>query len=93
MIYDKEIAVAELMEFFPLSQRKVVDEFVQEYRRELERHFDYEERVVFPYINSLRADVLLLVFHIEEDLEMHTRVENEVLLPMIRKIESHEERK
>lgn len=132
-----ESKVAELMEFFPLSQRKVVDEFVQEYRRELERHFEYEERVVFPYINSLldnqretgysaekyasmhdnaveklcdlkniimcslhgecdntlRAEVLLLVFHIEEDLEMHTRVENEVLLPMIRKIESHEERK
>lgn len=132
-----EEKVSELMNSFLPSQREVVDKFVSDYRRELERHFDYEEEVVYPYIlsllegrrdreysaeeyaarhdnaveklcdlkhlmmcslhgkcdNSLRADVLLLIYHIEEDLEMHTKVENDVLLPMIRMIESHEERK
>lgn len=34
---------------------KIVEQFFADYSREVNRHFDYEETVVFPYIHNLSA--------------------------------------
>lgn len=116
---------------------KILNSFFDNYRREVDKHFAYEERVVFPYIEALLAgkrdtdptgysietfeenhsdidttlndlkniilkyipedcppmmqtDVLLEIFRFEEDLAKHTVIENEVLIPLVTKLESHE---
>ncbi|MDE5707782.1 MAG: hemerythrin domain-containing protein [Alistipes sp.] len=33
--------------------RKILHSFFADYRREVDNHFDYEERIVFPYVRSL----------------------------------------
>ena len=41
---------------FNEKQKKVVLKFFNDYRDELDKHFAYEEEVVFPYIEALRRD-------------------------------------
>ncbi len=117
---------------FDERQKKVVLKFFNDYKTELDKHFAYEEEVVFPYIealqknrvmssgysieqfeehhgnveekledmknivmkylptecsNELRIMVLLLIYHLREDLLRHTYVENNVLVPIVGRLE------
>lgn len=113
------------------TQKKIVAKFFSDYRSQVEYHFAYEERVVFPYIRGLRKgeiqdgysieqfeenhsnidetlndlknivmkylpdtcdtvhrnDALYRIYLLEEDLTRHTLIENNVLIPLVNKME------
>ncbi len=110
----------------------IVAKFFDEYKQEVLKHFDYEDRVVFPYIKSLasksaesqfgieqyeehheniddklgdlksiiikylpesypsaeRIDILNDIFLFEDDLSKHTHIEERILIPFVKNIES-----
>lgn len=112
-------------------QKKIVAKFFSDYRTQVERHFEYEEDVVFPYVRSLidggrhesysieqfeenhsnidetlndlknivlkylpetcdtvlRNEVLYRIYRLEEDLLKHTLIEDNVLIPIVNKME------
>ena len=112
-------------------KKKIVAKFFADYRTQVERHFEYEEDVVFPYVQSLieggrqesysieqfeenhsnidetlndlknivlkylpetcdtvlRNEVLYRIYRLEEDLLKHTLIEDNVLIPMVNKME------
>jgi regulator of cell morphogenesis and NO signaling len=116
------------------SMRKIICKFFNDYKSEVERHFEYEEQTVFTYIDSLiyganskeysinqfienhnnideklndlrnillkylpsECDtiecnkVIYKIFSLEEELERHTNVENNILIPMVAIIEGNE---
>ena len=117
---------------FDERQKKVVLKFFNDYKDELDKHFAYEEEVVFPYIETLRRDgkraseysieqfeehhenveekledmknivmkylpaecsndlkimVLLSIYHLHDDLRRHTYVENNILVPIVSRLE------
>ena len=117
---------------FDEKQKKVVLKFFNDYKQELDKHFAYEEEVVFPYIEALQRDgvkaseysieqfeehhenveekledmksivmkylpgdcsndlkimVLLSIYHLQDDLRRHTYVENNILVPIVSRLE------
>ena len=112
---------------------KILSTFFADYRREVDNHFDYEERTVFPYVQALlekrrvdgynilcfednhsdidgklcdlkniiikylpencsaklRYEVLSDIFRFEEDLSRHTVIENQILIPLVEKLEKN----
>lgn len=112
-------------------QKKIVAKFFSDYKSQVERHFEYEERVVFPYIRSLsngdvrkaysieqfeenhsnidetlhdlknivmkylpdtcdtvhRNEVLYRIYRLDEDLAKHTLIEDNVLIPIVNRME------
>lgn len=125
-------AIEELISPCPPPQQKVIWKFFSEYKLELDRHFDYEENEVIPYIQSLlvgkkpagfsisdfekhhtdideklsdlknlimkslppecntglRVSLLHDIFELQEDIICHTRIEDNVLVPMVKLIEN-----
>ena len=115
------------------KQKKIIMKFFNEYKGEVENHFNYEEDIVFPYIDSiikgeknneysidifeknhsnikeklhdlknivmkylppvcstvLAINVLALLFSLECDFEKHTMIENNILIPIVNKMERH----
>lgn len=51
---DRRLPFDRLVESFDERQKKVVLKFFNDYRDELDKHFAYEEEVVFPYVESPR---------------------------------------
>lgn len=112
-------------------QKKIVAKFFADYRTQVEKHFEYEEDVVFPYVHALvdggrhasysieqfeenhsnidetlndlknivmkylpetcdtvlRNEVLYRIYRLEDDLLKHTLIEDNVLIPMVNKLE------
>ena len=92
------------------TQKRVIRKFLDDFRRELERHFEVEEQAVIPYKenhaqiretlsdlknlimkslpdacdSSLRYAVLLSLFSLQEDIDRHTCIEDDVLVPLVR---------
>ena len=125
-------AIERLIEPCAETQKQVIRRFFADYRTELERHFDIEEKKVIPYVQNLllgfrstsysidrfeenhaqihetlsdlknlimkslpdvcdnrqRIGVLLSIYHLEQDLDHHTCIEDDVLVPMVRMLES-----
>ncbi len=125
-------SIEELIKPCSASQAGVIWKFFSEYKEELEKHFEYEEGRVIPYVqnlllgkrtpgfsidkfeenhsnieekisdlknlvmkslpavcdNNLRVRLLNYIFALENDLECHTRIEDDVLVPMVRLIEN-----
>lgn len=121
-----------LVEPCPVPQKTVIRKFLDDYRRELDIHFEFEEGTLIPYVQSLligrhdsrisisqfeenhsnvseklsdlkglimkslppecdgilRTRLLMFAFELQEDLERHTKIEDEVLVPMVRLIEN-----
>lgn len=113
-------------------QKEVIRHFYSDYKLELERHFDYEEQQVIPYIqrlvlglgdggfimnkfeenhsqiresladltnlvlkslpaecdNDLRTDFLISLYHLQQDLDSHTSIEDDIMVPMVKLIEN-----
>lgn len=129
-----EESVARLAAPCDPALRKLIGGFMAVYREEVERHFRYEEQVVFPYVLSLadgkvpedgysisqfeenhsnieeklndlknivmkylpeccepvlRNNVLYHLFSLGRDLDRHTFIEDEVLIPLAERRESH----
>ncbi len=114
------------------TQKKVIRHFFSDFRRELERHFAFEERSVIPYVEKLllgyrsidanidrfednhalihetlsdlknlimkslpdicdsrlRIGVLMSIYQLQADIDRHTCIEDDVLVPMVRMLES-----
>ena len=125
-------AIEELIKPCTPSQEKVIWKFFSDYKLELEKHFEYEEGQVIPYVknllvgkrtpgfsidrfeenhsnieekisdlknlvlksmptvcdNNLRVRLLNYIYALENDLKCHTRIEDDVLVPMVRLIEN-----
>jgi regulator of cell morphogenesis and NO signaling len=109
----------------------MVEKFFNEYKKEVDHHFEYENGTVFPYIlhliddakdesysvidyrehhddiqeklddlktlliehlpqttnNSLRRKILFALFNLDFDLQVHSKIENEILIPQVEKLE------
>ncbi len=109
----------------------MVEDFFNEYKKEVDQHFDYENKIAFPYILNLlknndksyysikeykehhddieeklddlkklliqhlpqkddriiRRKILFALFNLEQDLIVHARIENEILIPLVEKME------
>lgn len=131
-----EKSLEKLVAVCDLKQKRIMDNFFSDYKKEVENHFAYEEDVVFPYIRSLasgaesrnysieqfdenhsnideklddlknivmkylpdicdtvlRNNVLYRIFFFGSDLYRHTLIENNVLIPMINRLEENERR-
>ena len=114
------------------TQKRVIRKFLSDFRRELERHFAFEEHTVIPYIENLvrgfrntsftidsfeenhsqinetlsdlkslimkslpdvcdprqRIGILMAIFELQRDIDRHTCIEDDVLVPLVRMIES-----
>ena len=115
------------------SQKKIILDFFDGYRKEVENHFDYEEQTLFPYVRAmldgtadgsytiaefreqhsnieekledlknivlkylpencdseLAGRVLMQLFSLAEDLDIHTAIENNILVPVMNMIENN----
>ena len=124
-------ATEKLIEPCTPAQKAAVWKFFSDYKKELEIHFDFEEKEVFPYVKKLLAghriydfsitgfkdnhtsideklsdfrniimkslpescdqarkkNLLRFIFDLQCDLDRHTRLEDEILVPMVRMIE------
>ena len=131
-LVELDTALEALIEPCTPTQKQVIRKFFADYRTELQRHFDYEERSVIPYVRNLlagyrntsftidrfednhahiqetlsdlknlimkslpdvcdnrrRISVLLSIYNLQQDLDHHTCIEDDVLVPMVRMLES-----
>jgi regulator of cell morphogenesis and NO signaling len=62
----------------PPKQGAVLMRFFAEYKDEVENHFNYEEKVVFPYIKGLWAGKDTLGYAIHQYKETHSDVEEKL---------------
>lgn len=58
------------------SSIRILDRFFNEYRREVEAHFAYEEQTVFPYIRGLVHGEHTAGYSIEQFEENHSNIED-----------------
>ena len=109
----------------------MVKDFFNEYKKEVDQHFNYENKIAFPYILNLlmnndksyysikeykehhddieeklddlkrlliqhlpqkdnciiRRKILFALFNLDQDLTIHARIENEILIPLVEKME------
>ena len=116
------------------KHRRIIWKFFSEYKEELEKHFEYEEKTVFPHAEAVLGNekdpgftigeyeenhanveekledlknlimkymppecrpqdisrALFYVYTLEVDLEKHTVVEDDILVPIVNRLESHE---
>lgn len=128
------ISLEKLMESCDQRCRQIISKFFGEYMEELRRHFTYEDKVVFPYVESVLshtgkadynilqyeenhsnvdekladlknilmkylprecgtgpvAEVLDIIFLLQDDLRRHTVIEDDILVPLVNRIENHE---
>jgi len=123
--------IEELITPCPEAQKQVIWKFFSDYKTELEKHFEYEEGEVIPYVqrlllgkrdpgysidrfeanhsnieeslsdlknlilkslpdscdDRLRVRLLNYIFALHSDLDSHTAIEDNILVPMVRLIE------
>ena len=114
-----------------MPEMQLVERFFNEYKNEVDQHFDYENNTVFPYIlnlidanasdnysvidyrehhddiqeklddvkrlliehlpqksdNNLRRKILFALFDLDKDLQTHSKIENEILIPQVEQFE------
>lgn len=128
--------IEELIEPCEDKMKKVIWKFFSDYKTELERHFAYEENLLFPYVDELlegkrnpdysihkfeeshsnideklndlknivmkylpaecdnarRGQVLYYIYHLEDDLARHTNIEDNILVPIVHRVEKNLEK-
>lgn len=114
-----------------MPEMQLVERFFNEYKNEVDQHFDYENNTVFPYIlnlidtnapdnysvidyrehhddiqeklddvkrlliehlpqksdSNLRRKILFALFNLDKDLQIHAKIENEILIPQVEQFE------
>nr|WP_321357678.1 hemerythrin domain-containing protein [uncultured Draconibacterium sp.] len=120
-----------MSEYSQKPEMQLVERFFNEYKHEVDQHFDYENNTVFPYIlnlidanasenysvidyrehhddiqeklddlkklliehlpqkadNNLRRKILFALFDLDSDLQIHAKIENEILIPQVEQLE------
>lgn len=56
-------------------QKKIVAKFFADYKAQVSNHFAYEERVVFPYVRSLKDNKGQRAYSIEQFEENHSNID------------------
>jgi regulator of cell morphogenesis and NO signaling len=56
----------------------ILKDFFNEYRDEVSEHFDYEEKTVFPYIESLKNSKTKKAYQIKDFEEAHSNIEDKL---------------
>ncbi len=84
-VYYMEIAMASLSDAIdrmlePCGERhrKIINGFFRDYKDELAKHFEYEENVVFPYVESIIAEKGGSWHAVDEYEGKHTNVEEKI---------------
>lgn len=57
------------------NMKKIVAKFFSDYRTQVEKHFAYEEQVVFPYVRALSEGVSHQAYSIERFEENHSNID------------------
>ncbi len=85
-LYFKEKQIPEIKELIklfsdtlPLKHGNLIISFFDEYIREINEHFLYEEETVFPYIKSIIDESKTISFEIREFEKNHTDIEQKLL--------------
>jgi regulator of cell morphogenesis and NO signaling len=124
-----------MSEYNKKPEMLMVEDFFNEYKKEVDQHFNYENETVFPYILNLfenkesvdsindysvteykeqhddieeklddlkklliqhlpqkndciiRRKILFTLFNLEQDLVVHAKIENDILIPLVEKME------
>ncbi|QIA07675.1 hemerythrin domain-containing protein [Draconibacterium halophilum] len=120
-----------MSEYSQKPEMQLVERFFNDYKNEVDQHFDYENNTVFPYIlnliddnaaenysvidyrehhddiqeklddvkklliehlpqkadNKLRRKILFALFDLDADLQTHSKIENEILIPQVEQFE------
>ncbi|WP_251619854.1 hemerythrin domain-containing protein [Odoribacter lunatus] len=61
-----------------VKQRHILDRFFEEYKKEVVKHFEYEENTVFPYVLNIEQDAAKAGYSIESFEENHTNIEEKL---------------
>ena len=56
----------------------VLKRFFDEYKNEVSEHFIYEEKIVFPYLQSLISDKESSAYHIKDYEKVHSNIEDKL---------------
>jgi len=67
-----------LLESTPASQQKMVMKFFYDYKSEVDKHFEYEESTVFPYVRSLMQGKPVEGYSMEKFEENHTDIDEKL---------------
>lgn len=62
----------------PESHRNILHRFFDDYKMEVEKHFQYEEETVFPYINHLRQGQRAEGYTITQFEDNHSNIEDKL---------------
>ncbi len=60
------------------SNEKILNKFYDDYDKELHTHFEYEEKILFPYVKSLSKGEKLSSFSISTYEENHDNIEDKL---------------
>ena len=77
---DRELAALEsnlslMVEPCDELQKKIVGKFFASYKAQVQRHFNYEESVVFPYVRALKTGECQEGYSIEQFEENHSNID------------------
>ncbi len=67
-----------IIEQCTLVNRRLMEGFFEEYRREVEEHFRYEEETVFPYIRNLMEGMPDSAYRIRDFQKNHSNIEDKL---------------
>ncbi|MEA3447331.1 MAG: hemerythrin domain-containing protein [Bacteroidota bacterium] len=131
------LKIDELIELHKTNTFKMLEQFYLEYKKEVDAHFEYEEKTVFPYIKtlqnpkttstnpqkfsvniyqkhhsnindklndikllliaylpegdvndtSLRRQIITQLSFLDDDLKIHEKIENYILIPIVKQLE------
>ena len=71
-----EMHLARIIEAGGAKYGHALSHFYNEYKREMEKHFQYEEEVVLPYIAALRKGQATDAYHIDDFRHNHSNIED-----------------
>lgn len=60
------------------QQKKILNRFFEEYKNEVIHHFEYEEKIVFPYISEMKTGVNQDGYSIEIFEQNHSNIEDKL---------------
>ncbi len=67
--------IANILDITKSAYSAQFEAFCQKYKTDIDAHFDYEEKVLFPYISSLLQGKKVLEYNIKEFQANHTNIE------------------
>lgn len=60
------------------NHKAILQRFFMDYTQEVSNHFDYEEKIVFPYINALTAGKRIKEYTITQFEDNHSNIEDKL---------------